>query len=78
MAAQTSPAHSASQAVAPAIGLLGLFYPQYVLVAGGIVYPRGRAAEYRKVFYPVYNLEAVPLLRSTPVLSVPGKAPNAA
>ena len=46
--------------------------PDAVLVAGDIVYPRGRAAEYRKVFYPVYNLEAVPLLRSTPVLSVPG------
>ena len=46
--------------------------PDAVFITGDLVYPRGRAAEYRTVFFPVYNGEAVPLMRSVPFLGVPG------
>lgn len=46
--------------------------PDAVFITGDLVYPRGRASEYRAAFFPVYNGEAVPLMRSVPVLGVPG------
>ena len=46
--------------------------PDAVFIAGDLVYGRGRAAEYRHHFFPVYNSEAAPLLRRVPVLGVPG------
>jgi hypothetical protein len=46
--------------------------PDAVFIAGDLVYGRGRAAEYRAHFFPVYNSDAVPLMRQVPVLGVPG------
>lgn len=46
--------------------------PDLVLLAGDLVYGRGRAAEYRARFFPIYNSETVPLLRSVPFVGVPG------
>jgi len=46
--------------------------PDAVFITGDLVYGRGRAAEYRTVFFPFYNSEAVPLLRRVPFLGVPG------
>ena len=46
--------------------------PDAVFIAGDLVYGRGRAAEYRAHFFPVYNSEAVPLMRRVPFLGVPG------
>jgi hypothetical protein len=52
--------------------------PDFVLIAGDIVYTRGRIAEYRAQFWPVYNADVAapgtgaPLLRSTLVLAAPG------
>jgi predicted phosphodiesterase len=46
--------------------------PDAVFIAGDLVYGQGRAAEYRDHFFPIYNSEAVPLMRSVPVLGVPG------
>jgi 3',5'-cyclic AMP phosphodiesterase CpdA len=46
--------------------------PDAVFIAGDLVYGRGRAEEYRNRFFPVYNSEAVPLMRSVPFLGVPG------
>ena len=47
-------------------------HPDAVFIAGDLVYGRGRAAEYRDHFFPIYNSEAVPLMRTTPFLGVPG------
>jgi 3',5'-cyclic AMP phosphodiesterase CpdA len=46
--------------------------PDAVFITGDLVYSRGRAAEYRARFFPVYNGEEVPLLRRVPILVVPG------
>lgn len=52
--------------------------PDYVVITGDIVYPRGRVSEYLNHFFPVYNNEAAtpeqgaPLLRSTVFLATPG------
>jgi 3',5'-cyclic AMP phosphodiesterase CpdA len=46
--------------------------PDAVFIAGDLVYGRGRASEYRDHFYPVYNGDEVPLMRSVPFLGVPG------
>lgn len=46
--------------------------PDAVFLAGDLVYGRGRAAEYRARFFPVYNSEEVPLMRAVPFLGVPG------
>jgi len=47
-------------------------HPDAVFITGDLVYGRGRAAEYRERFFPVYNGEAVPLMRQIPFLGVPG------
>lgn len=47
-------------------------HPDAVFITGDLVYGRGRAAEYRAHFFPVYNSDEVPLLRRVPVLGVPG------
>ena len=52
--------------------------PDFVFVAGDIVYSRGRISEYREKFWPVYNAETAspetgaPLLRSTLFIAAPG------
>ena len=52
--------------------------PDYVFVTGDIVYSAGRASEYRKKYFPVYNNEVAspetgaPLLRSTVFMATPG------
>ncbi len=46
--------------------------PDAVFITGDLVYGRGRAAEYRRHFFPVYNSEEQPLLRRVPFLGVPG------
>ncbi|WP_257310710.1 metallophosphoesterase [Geothrix fuzhouensis] len=46
--------------------------PDAVFLTGDLVYGRGRASEYRAHFFPVYNSEAMPLMRSVPFLGVPG------
>lgn len=46
--------------------------PDAVFITGDLVYGRGRAAEYRDHFFPVYNSEDVPLMRHVPFLGVPG------
>jgi len=46
--------------------------PDAIFITGDLVYGRGRAAEYRDHFFPVYNSEEVPLMRRVPVLGVPG------
>ena len=46
--------------------------PDAVFIVGDLVYGRGRASEYRTRFFPVYNTEEVPLMRSVPFLGVPG------
>jgi hypothetical protein len=49
-----------------------------VLITGDIVYDRGRIAEYRDKFWPIYNADeaspahGAPLLRSTVFLAAPG------
>ena len=47
-------------------------HPDGVFIVGDLVYGRGRASEYRTRFFPVYNAEEVPLMRSVPFLGVPG------
>ena len=65
-AANGSPEQSAiAQAVAAA-------QPDAVFITGDLVYGRGRASEYRAHFFPVYNSEAAPLLRSIPFIGVVG------
>src|SRR5205823_7316338 len=52
--------------------------PDFLLITGDIVYDRGRIAQYRDNFWPVYNADAAtpevgaPLLRSTLFLAAPG------
>ncbi len=52
--------------------------PDFVLIAGDIVYTRGRISEYREKFWPVYDSDVAaltagaPLLRSTLFVGVPG------
>jgi hypothetical protein len=52
--------------------------PDFVLIAGDIVYARGRISEYREKFWPVYGADpvvpsaGVPLLSSTLVIGAPG------
>ncbi|WP_257306898.1 metallophosphoesterase [Geothrix campi] len=46
--------------------------PDAVFITGDLVYGRGRAAEYRQYFFPIYNAEEAPLLRRVPFLGVPG------
>ena len=52
--------------------------PDLVVIAGDVVYSRGRISEYREKFWPVYNAEVAspttgaPLLRSTMVVAGPG------
>ncbi len=46
-------------------------HPDAVFIAGDLVYGRGRASEYRKVFYPIYNGEDTVMAR-VPFLGMPG------
>jgi len=46
--------------------------PDFIQITGDIVYSRGRISEYREKFYPIYNSDALPLLRSRPMIGVPG------
>src|SRR5262249_34974054 len=52
--------------------------PDFVLIAGDIVYGRGRISEYREKYWPIYNADAAgpvvgaPLLRSTLFIAAPG------
>ena len=46
--------------------------PDAVFITGDLVYGRGRAEEYRKHFFPVYNSEDVPLMRRVPMIGVVG------
>ncbi len=52
--------------------------PDFLLIAGDIVYTRGRIREYREKFWPVYDADiaapevGAPLLRSTLVVAAPG------
>ncbi|MDQ2949855.1 MAG: metallophosphoesterase family protein, partial [Acidobacteriota bacterium] len=55
-----------------------LQHPDFLFITGDIVYSRGRIAEYRQKFFPVYNSDAAspeagaPLLRSVLFLAAPG------
>jgi hypothetical protein len=52
--------------------------PDFVFLTGDLVYDRGRAGEYRRKFFPIYNADVaskgagVPLLRSTLFVGAPG------
>ena len=52
--------------------------PDFVAIAGDIVYSRGLISEYRQKYYPVYNndsaskMEGAPLIRSTLFMAAPG------
>ena len=46
--------------------------PDFIFVPGDIVYSRGRISEYREKFYPIYNVDSLPLLRTRPMIGVPG------
>jgi 3',5'-cyclic AMP phosphodiesterase CpdA len=46
--------------------------PDFVFMPGDLVYQRGRIAEYREKFFPIYNTNEVPLLRSTLFVAAPG------
>jgi len=52
--------------------------PDYVMITGDVVYMRGRASEYLRHFFPVYNSDAAgpgsgaPLLRSIPFVAAAG------
>ncbi len=46
--------------------------PDFIQVTGDIVYSRGRISEYREKFFPIYNSDAVPLLRARPIIGVVG------
>jgi hypothetical protein len=46
--------------------------PDFAIVSGDIVYSRGRIAEYRQKYYPIYNSDTTPLLRSILLIGVPG------
>ena len=55
-----------------------LKHPDFLFIAGDIVYTRGRISEYREKYFPVYNADAAssdggaPLLRSTLFIAAPG------
>ena len=51
---------------------VNLLKPDFVQVTGDIVYSRGLISEYREKFFPIYNGDTVPLLRSRPMIGVPG------
>lgn len=44
----------------------------FVLITGDIVYSRGRVSEYAERYFPVYNSDETPLLRSTLFIGAPG------
>jgi predicted phosphodiesterase len=46
--------------------------PDFVLIPGDIVYTRGRIAEYREKFFPYYNSDEIPLMRSVLFVGAPG------
>jgi hypothetical protein len=52
--------------------------PDFLFITGDIVYSRGRIAEYRQKFFPVYNADkpsadgGAPLLRSVLFIAAPG------
>lgn len=46
-----------------------LFKPDAVLITGDIVYPHGRASEYRANYFPVYSAEKPDPKRGAPLLS---------
>ena len=46
--------------------------PDFIFIPGDIVYTRGRIAEYREKFFPYYNSEDAPLMRSILFVSAPG------
>lgn len=46
--------------------------PDFIQVTGDIVYSRGRISEYREKFYPIYNTDQLPMLRTRPMIGVPG------
>ena len=46
--------------------------PDFVFITGDIVYSKGLASEYKKNYWPVYNTDESPLLRSTLTLAAPG------
>src|SRR5260370_1256020 len=45
--------------------------PDFLFITGDIVYSRGKIAEYREKYFPYYNTEETPLLRSTLLLASP-------
>jgi hypothetical protein len=55
-----------------------LQHPDFLFIAGDIVYSRGRISEYRQKFFPVYNTDkpsadgGAPLLRSVLFVAAPG------
>ncbi len=52
--------------------------PDFIQITGDIVYSRGRISEYREKFYPIYNSDALPLLRARPMIGVVGNHDTAA
>ncbi len=46
--------------------------PDFLFITGDIVYSRGKIAEYREKYFPYYNTEETPLIRSTLLLAAPG------
>ena len=46
--------------------------PDFVFIPGDIVYTRGRIAEYRQKFFPYYNSDDAPLMRSILFIAAPG------
>jgi 3',5'-cyclic AMP phosphodiesterase CpdA len=52
--------------------------PDFLVIPGDVVYERGRASEYKKLFWPVYNADEAspavggPLLRSSILVAAPG------
>ena len=49
-----------------------LEHPDFVAIAGDIVYSSGRMSEYRTKFFPIYNGDSAPLLRSIPFVAAIG------
>jgi predicted phosphodiesterase len=60
------------------VNQISLAKPDFIFITGDIVYERGRASEYQKRFFPIYNADTAspqtgaPLLRSTLTLAAPG------
>lgn len=70
---------SQGKPAAPAIAYrASLTHPDFLFIAGDIVYSNGRISEYRENFFPVYNADqpgadaGAPLLRSIPFIAAPG------